>query len=154
VATTTFLYDGDCAFCSASARALIRYVRPTAAVIAWQRADLGALGVAEAVCAAAVQWIRPGAPPLAGPYAIAAALRAGRWWWRPLGVVLGWRPVATLAWPVYRWVARNRHRLPGGTTACAVPQTCSDVQSPPVTLLNITRSDGTALMVRQFNAGR
>jgi hypothetical protein len=22
---------------------------------------------------------------------------------------------------VYRWVSRNRHRLPGGTPACAVP---------------------------------
>jgi hypothetical protein len=133
---------------------LIRYVRPDATVIAWQQADLVALGVAEAACTEAVQWIRPGAPPLGGPYAIAAALRAGRPWWRPLGVVLGRRPVAALAWPVYRWIARNRHRLPGGTAACAMPRATHNVQSPPVTLLNVTWSNGANLTVRQFSAER
>ncbi|MGW0771314.1 hypothetical protein [Streptomyces sp. NPDC002676] len=29
-----------------------------------------------------------------------------------------WRPSARY---LYRWVARNRHRLPGGTTACPLP---------------------------------
>jgi len=26
------------------------------------------------------------------------------------------------AWPMYRWIARNRHRLPGGTATCSLPQ--------------------------------
>ena len=33
----------------------------------------------------------------------------------------GIRAVNTLAGIVYRWVARNRHRLPGGTPACSLP---------------------------------
>ena len=42
--------------------------------------------------------------------------------WRPLGRLLGLAPVRAAAWPVYRWIARNRHRLPGGTAACSLPQ--------------------------------
>jgi predicted DCC family thiol-disulfide oxidoreductase YuxK len=29
--------------------------------------------------------------------------------------------IRSLAGVIYRWVARNRSRLPGGTPACAVP---------------------------------
>jgi predicted DCC family thiol-disulfide oxidoreductase YuxK len=36
--------------------------------------------------------------------------------------VLAAPPVSALAWPIYRWIARNRHRLPGGTAACSLSQ--------------------------------
>ncbi len=118
----TFLYDGDCAFCSSCVRFIERYVPTSAAVTPWQFADLAALGVSGAAAAEAVQWVEPGRPVLAGPVAIARLLRTSRRRaWRPAGVLLGLRPVTALAWPVYRWVARNRHRLPGGTAACALP---------------------------------
>ena len=39
----TFLYDGDCAFCTKSARFLEKHVRTTAKVLPWQWADLDAL---------------------------------------------------------------------------------------------------------------
>jgi predicted DCC family thiol-disulfide oxidoreductase YuxK len=152
VGTATFLYDGDCGFCTASARVLRRYVRPDATIVAWQQADLDAFGVTEQACTEAVQWVQPGRPPLAGPYAIAAALLAGRVPWRPLGALLRLRPVAVLAWPVYRWIARNRHRLPGGTAACEMPTT-DDTQLPRFTLLNITHSNDVDLTRRQFSAG-
>ncbi len=122
----TFVFDGDCAFCSSCARFIERRIRPAAHVVAWQFADLDALGVTEEQAGAAVQWVSAGRAPTAGPVAIADMLRtapglAGRLLWRPAGAVLGLRPVAALAWPVYRWVARNRHRMPGGTAACALP---------------------------------
>ena len=122
----TFVFDGDCAFCSSCARFIERRIRPAAHVVAWQFADLDALGVTEDQAGAAVQWVTAGRAPTAGPVAIADMLRsvpgaAGRFLWRPLGAVLGLRPVSALAWPVYRWVARNRHRMPGGTAACALP---------------------------------
>jgi predicted DCC family thiol-disulfide oxidoreductase YuxK len=41
--------------------------------------------------------------------------------WRLAGTVLAVPPVRALAWPVYRWVARHRHQLPGGTAACELP---------------------------------
>jgi predicted DCC family thiol-disulfide oxidoreductase YuxK len=123
VVPATFLYDGDCAFCSSCARFIERFVPTAAAITPWQFADLDALGVQRAAAIDAVQWAEPGQPPLAGPAAIARLLRTSRRVvWRPVGAVLGLRPVTALAWPVYRWVARNRHRMPGGTAACALPR--------------------------------
>ena len=46
---------------------------------------------------------------------------ASRLWARPLGAALLLPGVNALAGVVYRWVARNRHRFPGGTPACAMP---------------------------------
>lgn len=117
----TFLYDGDCAFCSSCARFIQRWIPTPARVVPWQFEDLAALGLAAADCADAVQWVEPGGRALAGPAGIAALLRSSRRWpWRAAGSVLSVRPVLALAWPVYRWVARNRHRMPGGTAACAI----------------------------------
>jgi predicted DCC family thiol-disulfide oxidoreductase YuxK len=121
--TATFLYDGDCSFCSSCVRFIERFIPTTATLTPWQFADLDALGVSAEAAGDAVQWIEPGRPVLAGPAGIARLLRtSGRVGWRPLGMVLALRPVTALAWPVYRWVSRNRHRLPGGTAACALPR--------------------------------
>jgi predicted DCC family thiol-disulfide oxidoreductase YuxK len=121
----TFIYDGDCAFCSACARFIERRVPTAAVVLPWQFADLPALGLTVAECDAAVQWVGVDASgrraAAAGPAAIALLLRGSRPWWRLLGRVLGTPVGLALAWPVYRWVSRHRHRMPGGTAACAVP---------------------------------
>jgi predicted DCC family thiol-disulfide oxidoreductase YuxK len=122
----TFLYDGDCAFCSSCARFIERRVPTAAAVLPWQHADLAALGVTEQQAEAAVQWVARDGAVAAGPVAIARLLVDAGSFWRMLGAVLGLRPVAALAWPVYRWVARNRHRMPGGTAACSLPQADRD----------------------------
>ena len=120
----TFLFDGDCAFCTSCARFIERHIDTTVTVVAWQFADLDRLGVTEAECLDAVQYVDK-LKRTAGPVAIADLLRtatgaSGRLLWRPAGWLLGRRPVTALAWPAYRWVARNRHRLPGGTAACKV----------------------------------
>lgn len=117
----TFLFDGDCAFCTMCARFVERWVPTPAKVIPWQFADLAETGVSRQAAIDAVQWVAPGEPVQAGPAAIAALLRSSNAFWRPFGWLLGLKPVKALAWPVYRWVARNRHRLPGGTAACALP---------------------------------
>lgn len=116
----TFVYDGDCAFCSSCARFAQRWVPTPAAVEPWQRLDLDALGLTRAGCEEAVQWVEPDRPPLAGPDAIAALLRTSHSGWRLVGRLLRLTPVRAIAWPGYRWVARNRHRMPGGTPACAI----------------------------------
>ncbi len=117
----TFVYDGDCAFCSTCARFIERRMRTSAEIVPWQRTDLGALGLTEAEAEAAVQWVDEDGVA-AGPAGIARLLRDAGSYWRPLGAVLGTGPVLAVAWPVYHWVSRNRHRLPGGTAACALPQ--------------------------------
>lgn len=119
----TFVYDGDCAFCTSCARFAQRWVPSQAVIVPWQFADLAGLGLTEPECQGAVQWVAPGAPaPLAGPDAIAALLLTSHRGWRLVGRLLAIRPVRALAWPAYRWVARNRHRLPGGTATCALPR--------------------------------
>lgn len=120
---TVFLYDGDCGFCHACANFLKRRVAAAAIVRPWQECDLDGLGVSAEQCESAVQWVSPGEPVVAGPDAIAKLLTgAGRTKpWKTVGAVLSLRPVRRPAWAVYRWVARNRYRMPGGTTACALP---------------------------------
>jgi predicted DCC family thiol-disulfide oxidoreductase YuxK len=124
-----FLYDGDCAFCTSCARFIERRIPTSAEVTPWQFADLDALGVPQADAEASVQWIhaRPGRPPrAAGTSAIARLLMDAGSYWRPLGWLLDLRPVRWIAGPVYRLIARNRHRLPGGTAACRLPQADRD----------------------------
>jgi predicted DCC family thiol-disulfide oxidoreductase YuxK len=120
VTTSVFVFDGDCAFCSACAAFIQRRIPTPAAVVPWQRTDLARWGLTAGECQQAVQWTDSGTS-VAGPVAIAALLRSSRGFWRPLGWLLSRRSVLVLAWPVYRWVARHRDQMPGGTAACALP---------------------------------
>lgn len=130
-----FVYDGDCAFCTSCVRFIERYGlgRRGAApvrVVPWQVADLPALGLSVTECEEAVQWIGPcGEDRADGPAAISALLRASAGAWRPVGWILGRGPSLALARPVYRWVAHNRHRMPGGSAACSVSYAPRDRQS-------------------------
>lgn len=119
--SVTFVYDGDCGFCTRCAEFAQRRVPTSATITPWQAVDLRTLGLTEAECDRAVQWVEPGRAPLAGPDAIAALLRSSHRRWRAVGRLLGFRPVRALARPTYRWVAAHRHRMPGGTAACALP---------------------------------
>ncbi|MBB5111428.1 putative DCC family thiol-disulfide oxidoreductase YuxK [Micromonospora echinospora] len=120
--TSTFVYDGDCAFCTRCAQFIERRIPTGARVVPWQFADLAALGLTEAECEEAVQWVGADGSRAAGPDAIARLLGDSGPLWRFAGTGLRLSPVRAAAWPAYRWVARNRHRLPGGTAACALPQ--------------------------------
>jgi predicted DCC family thiol-disulfide oxidoreductase YuxK len=121
-----FLFDGDCGFCSACARFIQRHIPSRAPVLPYQGVDLAELGVTEAECEQSVQWATERGH-VSGPVAIGRLMldATGNRWaggWRLLGWLLLRRPVTLVAWPVYRWVSRNRHRLPGGTPACALPE--------------------------------
>jgi predicted DCC family thiol-disulfide oxidoreductase YuxK len=112
------LYDGDCAFCTSCARLIERRVRPQAEVAPWQFADLDALGVSAEEAIAAALWIGVDGSVHSGHEALAAALKAGRPLWRPLGRLLLLPGISWLAAKGYEQVAANRYRLPGGTPAC------------------------------------
>jgi predicted DCC family thiol-disulfide oxidoreductase YuxK len=115
------VFDGDCAFCTSSARLLER-IGPEAVIVPWQLTDLDPLGLTEVEAMEAVRWVGADGSARAGHEAIAAALRTAGLPWRIAGRILLLPVISPLAAAVYRIVARNRHRLPGGTPACAVNQ--------------------------------
>ena len=117
------LFDGDCAFCSSCARALVRWVPGPAVIEPWQQIELSPLGVTIDEVDAAIVMVGVDLQHTAGPEAAADLFRSSTATpWRVAGRILGLRPVLVVVWPLYRWIARNRHRMPGGTAQCALPQ--------------------------------
>jgi predicted DCC family thiol-disulfide oxidoreductase YuxK len=119
--TATLVYDGDCGFCTTSVRWLGALRLRVDHVVAWQHADLPALGLTQQQCEEAVQLVEPGRTS-SGHVALARLLLRSQWWWRVLGLLLLTPPVSWVARLVYRWVAEHRDLMPGGTPACALPQ--------------------------------
>jgi predicted DCC family thiol-disulfide oxidoreductase YuxK len=115
------LYDGDCGFCTRCAELLDRWVRTSATLTPWQLADLDALGTTPSRAEREVLWVGTDGRIEGGAAAVARVLRTGGRGWRVLGVLLSLPPVRWLGSVLYRLIAHNRHRLPGGTPACALP---------------------------------
>jgi predicted DCC family thiol-disulfide oxidoreductase YuxK len=122
MAVTTLVFDGDCAFCTSAVALVGRFGLRADTAIAWQHADLTAMGLTEAQCQDKVQWVDNGRIS-SGHEAVARLLLNSAVPWRPLGRLLLLPPLNWLAAWVYDWVARHRHQLPGGTPACGVPPT-------------------------------
>jgi len=115
----TLIFDGDCGFCTTSAGWAKRIV-PGADVVAWQLTDLDRFGITPEAADAEIQYVDVDGRVSGGAAAIARLLVSRGALWGVLGrfaLLPGIRTVA--AW-VYRWVADNRYRLPGGTPACKV----------------------------------
>ncbi|MFE5795146.1 thiol-disulfide oxidoreductase DCC family protein [Streptomyces sp. NPDC056503] len=116
------VYDGDCGFCTTSANFAERRVRPRCDIVPWQFADLGALGVTRERAEYEVLWVTPAGAVEGGARAVAKALLSAGGAWAVLGAALLLPGVRWAARRVYRLVAAHRHRLPGGTPACAMPR--------------------------------
>lgn len=120
---TVLAFDGDCGFCQAAIRQMQLRARPRAEAVAWQtlppeltRPHLGRLD-REVLLFDGGQVRYAGAPALAGFLGSSPARR-----YRLMGRCLRLPPISLAAHVVYRTVARNRHRMPGGTAACALPR--------------------------------
>lgn len=100
-----------------------RLVRPRCETVAWQHADLVSLGVTEERARHEALWVTPTGRVYGGAQAVAKALLSAGGVWSVVGAVLTLPPVRWVAHGLYRLVADNRGRLPGGTAACAVPGT-------------------------------
>jgi predicted DCC family thiol-disulfide oxidoreductase YuxK len=116
------IYDGDCGFCTTSARWVEERLPLGYPVVAWQSVpDLADLGLTERQVQTAAWWIDVDGTPHRGARAIARALIAMKGRWSLVGRALLVPPVNWLADLGYALVARNRYRLPGATDACRVP---------------------------------
>lgn len=116
------VFDGDCGFCATSAKWISARWRDRAVAVSWQQigpAGLAAIGLSEADGREAAWWREPSGRLEKGHRAVGRALMVAGGWERLAGrAILAPRldPAASL---VYRWVARHRHRLPGGSPACS-----------------------------------
>ncbi|MER0245074.1 DUF393 domain-containing protein [Streptomyces sp. HSW2009] len=114
------IYDGDCAFCTRCVAFVERRVRPRCDVTPAHLADLAELGTTQARAEHELLWVTPFGRVYGGVMAVAKLLlNAGRGW-TPLGALLSLPPLRWIGHGVYRLVADNRQRMPGGTAACAV----------------------------------
>lgn len=115
------LYDGDCGFCTRCAELLDRWVHTSATLLPWQLADHDALGTTRRRAEREVLWVGTDGRIEGGASAVARVLLTGGRGWRVLGGLLSLPLVRWIGAALYRLVAHYRHRLPGGTPACALP---------------------------------
>ena len=127
----TLVFDGDCAFCSRCAALAGRVLPGNCVVVPWQAFDLASVGVTAERARSEVLWIGTDGTVSGGARAVARALRSAGGWWSVVGVLLSLPPVSWVTPPVYRLVAANRYRLPGGTAACRVPPPGAGAAGPP-----------------------
>lgn len=114
------IFDGDCAFCSSTVRFGRRWIGRMPLATPYQTTDVELFGLTAAQCQQAVQYIASDRRVHAGEDAVSRLLLdAGRGWWL-LGAVMRLPGIRWLSGVAYRWVAKNRHRLPGGTPACDI----------------------------------
>lgn len=118
------VYDGDCGICQRVAglvRRLDRQARLN--VLPWQTPGLlEQAGLTAEQCAASIWFVYPDGRRYAAAAAANGVLRELGGLWRVLALPYAVPGIRQMEEAVYRWVARNRHRLPGASPACAVGQ--------------------------------
>ena len=107
------VYDGECRFCKWCVRFLVRRTRRPLVCIAYQTADLSALGLTREQCELAVQWVAADGQQQSANLAAAAALRNARLPYPFLGVLINLPGIRKLAAIAYGQVAQRRQ--------CAMP---------------------------------
>ena len=112
-----FVFDGDCAFCSSAARVMRKMTREVTPIRPYQKLDLNALGLSQELTSRAVYYVKDGKYLVAAD-AIAQLLIDSKTIYSVLGVILKLPLIKNLARIVYYWIAKNRHRLPGGKPEC------------------------------------
>lgn len=117
-----FVFDGDCAFCTTWTNRLKDVLPVFPEAQPWQWLDLEPLGLS-AHDVTQYAWYLVGDRRYRGHLAFSALLRIQpRWWLRFPGHVIATPPFSWAAAVGYALIARFRHRLPGGTPACAMPR--------------------------------
>lgn len=115
------IFDGDCAFCTSSAQWVQRRLKSDVAVEPWQYVDLALYGTDAHRARHEVIWVDYSGRLSGGAQAFAQWLiHSGRQPWKLVGSMITVPPVRWIAAGVYRVIANNRDRMPGGTPACAI----------------------------------
>ena len=116
------IYDGDCQFCQLSLEFGIKNLRIFPQYVAFQKINPKEFGLTEEQVRSQI-WLAPKHPAvgasLGGHLAAGAILGLQpSLWLRALGWLASTPPTSWVADFIYRLIAANRHRLPGGSRAC------------------------------------
>ncbi|GAA1955650.1 DUF393 domain-containing protein [Catenulispora subtropica] len=114
------IFDGDCGFCTRSVNVFKR-LPIDAEVTAYQFADLALYGTTEERASHEVLWVDRSGRIHGGAQAVARLLISAGGVYAVAGWLLRTPPLRWLAAGVYRLIADNRQKMPGGTAACALP---------------------------------
>ena len=116
------VFDGDCAFCTTWVQRLEKLLPYFPESTPWQWLDIDELGLTRDDVTE-YAWLVTSRRQFAGHLAFSALLRLQPTiGWRFLGQLIAPPPFSWVAAVGYRFIAANRHRLPGGTPACALPR--------------------------------
>lgn len=120
---TTFVFDGDCGFCTSAVLWLERTLPAMPTTLPFQWAPLDELGLSAEEAAERVWLVTTDSDGLlhqhGGYLAVSVILRhQPHVGWRFLGVLLDTPPFSLAAGIGYSLIARFRYLLPGGTPAC------------------------------------
>lgn len=122
-AVVLLIFDGDCGFCTTTARWIERRLPDSVRVAPWQILDIASIGLSEQEVTSAAYWVDADGSTHRGHMAVGRSLIAAGGGWAFAGHLVVRPPLSWLARPVYGWVAANRHRFPGATEACRVDLT-------------------------------
>lgn len=117
-----FLFDGDCGVCQRAIDQIRDRVGPPVAFTAYQSVDLAAYGVTPTEVLVGPILVRTDGTHEIGPLGMAEVLRMARAPYRSVGALMlapGIRHLLRRVGPV---MYRNRGRLPGAGSSCAVPE--------------------------------
>jgi predicted DCC family thiol-disulfide oxidoreductase YuxK len=118
------IYDGDCQFCQLSLEFGIKNLRIFPRYVAFQRIEPKDFGLTEKQVRAQI-WLaqkNPAKSVALGGHLAAGAILALQpsFWLRALGWLASTPPTSWAAKLIYKLIAANRHRLPGGSRACKI----------------------------------
>ena len=121
---SVLIYDGDCKFCQLSLEFGIRHMKTFPSYVAYQKIDPADFGLTQAQVRSEVWLVESTTqePVRRGGHLAAARIleMQTNLFYRLSGFLMKTWPTSWLAKHGYRWVAQNRHRLPGGTRACNI----------------------------------
>ena len=116
------IYDWDCAFCSTTVRMLQRFMPRHPAIEPFQFVKTEDYGLTKQQCSEEIKYVDSSMQVHGGEAAFKQFFLNAGGVWRVLGRFLAVPIIRGSSGVVYRWVARNRHKLPGGTPTCSLPK--------------------------------
>ena len=115
------IFDGDCGFCTASAKWANTKFQSRQQVVSYQSLsprELTGLGLTTADVTSAAWWIDRAGNRFRGHLAIGRALRAGGGFRGFVGVLFMYPPTSWISKLGYSFLVKFRHKLPGSTEQC------------------------------------